>query len=126
MRILQMAHAQIKEPFFNGNGAFAQLLAIDETATELVPESKEPGMLGESVPAELLHDAVLAQIQHAQESAFQVRPAKLGFAGVILKIGAKTITAQDSLECRPQHTNQNFTAAVSHRVDHILQGNKRP
>jgi hypothetical protein len=86
----------------NGKRTNQQLLAINLPAAELVPESKEPGMLSQSVPAESFHGAALGQIQDAQEIAFQMSPAKLRFAGVILQIGAKTIAAQHSAEYSSQ------------------------
>src|SRR3974390_1977600 len=84
-------------------------------------------MLGQRIATESFHRAGLGEFQHAQEIPFQVRPAELSFALVILQIGAEPITAQDSLEHGSQQAGQNPAAAGDrYCVDHVPRRHKGP
>lgn len=110
---VEMALGQIENPFLDGERAQQQLRAVDLAAAELVPEPEEPGMLGQGVAAELLHGAAFGELDDPQQIPFQMSPAELRCARVILQIGAEAVAAQDALEDRAQQADQHFTAATT-------------
>jgi hypothetical protein len=60
-----------------------------------------------------------------QQVAFEMSPAELRVAGVILPVGAETVAAQDTLEYGSQQAGQDCTAARGrHRIDHVPRRHK--
>ena len=58
-------------------------------------------MLGQRVAAELLHRVAFGELHNPQQIAFQMSPAELRLAGVILQVGAETVAAQDTWNTAP-------------------------
>src|SRR5260370_2511016 len=84
-------------------------------------------MLGQRIAAEPLYRARLGELHDPQQIAFQVSPAELRFAGVILQVRAETIAAQDALEHGSEQACQYFaTAGGRHRIDYVPRGHKSP
>src|SRR5580658_11101137 len=84
-------------------------------------------MLGQRVAAELLHHAALGEFHNPQQVAFQMSPAELRLAGVILQVGAETVAAQDTLEHGSQQAGQDCAAARGrHRIDYEPRRYKGP
>ena len=111
MGTVQVPLGQGQKPFLDLNGTIQQLLPVDQAPAELMPEPEKPGMLGQRVPAKLLHDAALGKLRNSQQIAFEMRPAELGRARVILQVRAETVAAQDTLEDGAEQTDQHFAAA---------------
>src|SRR5260370_24391493 len=84
-------------------------------------------MLGQRIAAEPLYRAALGELHDPQQIAFQVCPAELRFAGVILQVRAETVAAQDALEDAAEQPDQHLAATgCRHCVDHILHSYKSP
>jgi len=115
------------KPFLNRERSFEQLVSIDLSAAEFVPEPEESGMLGQPIAAESLHRARLGELHDSQQIAFQVSPAEWPLAGVVLQVCAEAIAAQDASEHGSQQAGQYFAAAGGrHRIDHVPRGHKGP
>ena len=99
---MPMSFRQFDDPFSDGKRAPDQLRSIEVTPAKFVPESKEPGLLGQGVATELLHCATLGELHDPQQITFQVRSAELGRALVILQISAEPVAAQNAPEHGPQ------------------------
>src|ERR1035437_3211077 len=68
-------------------------------------------MQGQSVAAEALRVGCLADFLYAQDIAFEVSPAKLALALVVLQVTGTTVAAKDSGEYFTQQLNQHFGSA---------------
>ena len=78
------------------------------------------GLLGQRIAAKSLYRTALGELHNPQQISFQVRPAELRWAGVILQVRAETVAAQHALEDGSQQTDQHCAAAGGcHRVDHV-------
>jgi len=68
-------------------------------------------MQGQSVAAEAFRVGCLADFLYAQDVAFQVNPAKLTFAPVVLQVTGTTVAGKDSREHFTEQLNQHFGPA---------------
>ncbi len=124
---VQMPLSQGENPFLDGERAQQQLGPVDLAAAELVPEPEEPGMLGQGVAAEPLHGTAFGELGDPQQIAFQMSPAELRCARMILQIRAETVAAEDALEDSAQQTGQHFAAARGgHRIDPVARRHESP
>jgi len=82
-------------------------------------------MQRQSVSKEPFCSSVLGEIQNAEDVPFQMHPAELRPALVILQVAAEPVAAQDSLKHRSQHPNQQFRSARSRDgVHHKARGDE--
>src|SRR5712692_850460 len=124
---VQIPLGQSENPFLDRDRTQQQLLPIHLAAAKLVPEPEESGVLSQSVAAESLHRTALGELHNPQQVAFQVSPAELRMAGVILQVRTETVAAQHTPENGSQQSHQHFAAAGgSHCVDHVPHRDKSP
>src|ERR1700683_4719951 len=83
------------------NRAEDQLVAIDQAALILAPETEQASIQGQRVTAKSLRVGGLGEVLNAENVALQMRPAQLRQPLVIFEIGAEAVAAPDAREPRP-------------------------
>ena len=92
-----------------------------------MPEPKKPGMQCQGVTGKAIGHRGSGELLNSEQVSFQVGPAELGNALVVLDIGAEAIGAQDAQKLRPQHLTQHFgTAALGDRKDYEATCHENP
>jgi len=119
---LGIAVCQSEELLLQRNGFGDQLFAGDRAVSdagsgaEPMPQAEQTSMQSQSIPAESLRLCCFGYLQHTQDIAFEVRPAKLSLTLVILQIARTAIAAKDTGKNLPS----SWTSTSAPRVRAIL------
>lgn len=116
---VQVAFRQREELLLQGDRFLDQLIAIEVTAAKSMPEPKKPGMQRQGVTGKAIGHRGSGELLYPEEVSFQVGPAELCNALVVLDVGAEAIGAEDAQELRSQQLTQHFgTAALGDREEY--------
>src|ERR1019366_3014697 len=114
---VDIAVGQSEELLLQRDGFQDQLLAGDRPiprarpGAESMPQTEQTRMQSEGVAAESFRLCCFGDLQHAQNVAFEVRPAKLSLSLVVFQVTGTAVAAEDTRENRAEQLDQHFGSA---------------
>jgi len=112
---IEMILSQCKEPLLQWDRLQNELVPIEIPSAEAVPEPEQSSMQGKRITAEAVPFCGSPEILNSEQIPFEVSPAELGNAFVVLDVSAEAIRTEDTEKSWPEQLSQHFrTAAFGH------------